>query len=106
MIAAKVVVDSAVLGPLYVVRTRYCCSLVNDPLQSYSQLKCAHFYADLHSFATRVPAASKIAFYAWGSYTIDQSGWSGFKEKLQKDFWSTYMAELVIWPAFQVRTID
>jgi hypothetical protein len=44
----------------------------------------------------------QVAFYAWGAYTIDRTGWHGFKEKIQKDFVSTYLAELVIWPAFQV----
>lgn len=45
----------------------------------------------------------QLAFYAFGSHAIDQTGWSGFKEKMDKDFWSTYLAELMIWPAFQVR---
>ncbi|KAF5836930.1 hypothetical protein DUNSADRAFT_5261 [Dunaliella salina] len=43
----------------------------------------------------------RIAFYAFGSAAIDRSGWQGFKHKIDKDFLSTYMAELVIWPAFQ-----
>jgi len=44
----------------------------------------------------------QIAFYAWGSVAIDKSGWEGFMDKLHKDFVPTYLAELVIWPAFQV----
>uniref|UniRef100_A0A7S3VGX4 Peroxisomal membrane protein MPV17 n=1 Tax=Dunaliella tertiolecta TaxID=3047 RepID=A0A7S3VGX4_DUNTE len=60
LIATKVIVDSLILGPLYV-----------------------------------------IAFYAFGSAVIDRSGWQGFKHKIDKDFISTYLAELVIWPAFQ-----
>eukprot|EP00983_Pelagomonas_calceolata_P040777 1137770-Pelagomonas_calceolata.AAC.20 len=46
--------------------------------------------------------ALQIAFYAFGSAVIDRSGWQGFKHKIDKDFISTYLAELVIWPAFQV----
>uniref|UniRef100_A0A7S0RWM4 Peroxisomal membrane protein MPV17 n=1 Tax=Chlamydomonas leiostraca TaxID=1034604 RepID=A0A7S0RWM4_9CHLO len=42
-----------------------------------------------------------IAFYAYGSYFIDQTGWQGFHSKITKDFFPTFLAELAIWPAFQ-----
>lgn len=56
------------------------------------------------SFKSAHVSSLQVAFYAWGSFAIDQSGWHGFKEKIQKDFVSTYLAELAIWPAFQVDT--
>ena len=34
--------------------------------------------------------------------TIVQGGsWQDVKDKLQRDFWSAYLAELAVWPAFQ-----
>ena len=43
-----------------------------------------------------------LAFYAFGSIAIDMSGWEGLKKKVQQDFLATYIAELAIWPAFQL----
>ncbi|KAJ9516839.1 hypothetical protein QJQ45_027262 [Haematococcus lacustris] len=59
-VGAKVLADTLILGPIYV-----------------------------------------LAFYAWGSFVIDGSGWSTLKDKVTKDFIPTYLAELAIWPAFQ-----
>jgi protein Mpv17 len=59
-LAAKVLADTFILGPIYV-----------------------------------------IAFYAWGSYMMDRTGWAGFSSKMTQDFVPTYLAELCIWPGFQ-----
>ncbi|MEW5298348.1 MAG: hypothetical protein WDW36_001483 [Sanguina aurantia] len=42
-----------------------------------------------------------LAFYAYGCYVIDGSGWKGFSHQVRQDFIATYLAELVIWPGFQ-----
>lgn len=66
---------------------------------------CLHHapHGVLHDCNLCTSCAVQIAFYAYGSYFIDKTGWQGFKTKIEKDFIPTYCAELAIWPAFQVR---
>ncbi len=44
-----------------------------------------------------------VAFFLFGAVAIDGSGWAGFTSKLQQDFVPTFVAQLAVWPAFQVR---
>ena len=59
-LAAKILLDSAVLTPIYV-----------------------------------------LAFYAWGAFVMDGTGWKGFKDKTISDFLPTFAAEMGFWPLFQ-----
>ena len=36
-----------------------------------------------------------------GAIVMDGSGWKGFAEKVEKDFCTTFAAEMTFWPLFQ-----
>ncbi|KAK9836069.1 hypothetical protein WJX74_006329 [Apatococcus lobatus] len=41
-----------------------------------------------------------VGFFAWNTWA-EEGTWGAIKKKVHQDFWSTYLAELAVWPGFQ-----